>query len=165
MNNEIHYFLNIGSNLGNRQLNISRALLALEKKFGYFEVSKVIETRPWGFISDNLFSNLAVMIISDKSPLEILTDIKELENQLNPTPHRTDSGAYADRVLDIDIMAADDLIVDTDDLKIPHAHLATRKFFLQPFDELAPNWRHPISGLTCAEMLQALPSEEEKEAN
>ena len=58
----MHYFLNIGSNLGNRKLNISRTLRALEESFGYFEVSRMVESRPWGFVSDNTFANVAVMV-------------------------------------------------------------------------------------------------------
>lgn len=151
-----HYFLNIGSNLGNLKLNISRALRALESRYGYFETSKVIESEPWGFLSTHRFANIAVMVISDKSPQEVLADIQEIENALNSTPHRNSEGGYADRVLDIDIMAADDLVVDTDKLKIPHPHLADRRFYLEPFDQLAPGWRHPVSGKTPAEMLAEL---------
>ena len=56
----MHYFLNIGSNLGNTKLNISRALRALEEKYGYFETSKIMESKPWGFVSPHSFANLAV---------------------------------------------------------------------------------------------------------
>ena len=152
----MHYFLNIGSNLGNVKLNISRALRALEFRFGYFETSKMVESAPWGYVSSNRFANIAVMIISEKTPQEVLAVIKEIESELNPTPHRDAKGGYADRVLDIDIMAADEIVVDTPELKIPHPHLAERRFFLEPFDELAPAWRHPVTGLTPAEMLSLI---------
>lgn len=151
-----HYFLNIGSNLGNRRLNISRALRALEENYGYFEVSKIVESAPWGFESDNEFMNIAVMIISDRSPEEILTDIQRIEARYNGTPHRDNEGNYIDRMLDIDIMAVDDMVVENPNLKIPHPHLAERRFFLEPFAELAPLWRHPVTGKTCAEMLELI---------
>lgn len=159
----MHYFLNIGSNLGNVKLNISRALRAIEEKYGYFETSKIMESRPWGFVSPNIFANLAVMIVTERTPLEVLEDIKDIESHLNPTPHRDKNGGYADRVLDIDIMAADDMRIETEGLTLPHPHLAERRFFLAPFNELAPLWRHPVTGLTCAEMLAALPPEEDDE--
>ncbi len=159
----MHYFLNIGSNLGNVKLNISRALRAIEEKYGYFETSKIMESRPWGFVSPNIFANLAVMIVTERTPLEVLEDIKEIESRLNPTPHRDKKGGYADRVLDIDIMAADDMHIETEGLALPHPHLAERRFFLAPFNELAPLWKHPVTGLTCAEMLAALPPEEDDE--
>lgn len=154
-----HYYLNIGSNLGHTKLNLSKAVRALEEKFGYFETSRIVESKPWGFVSPNTFSNMAVMILSDKRPEEILADIHEVEARLNPTPHRDSYGHYSDRVLDIDIMAADDMVVDTETLTIPHRHLAERRFFLQPFAEIAPEWRHPLTGKSCAEMLEALPDE------
>lgn len=157
----MHYFLNIGSNLGNVRLNISRALRAIEEKYGYFETSRIVESRPWGFISPNTFANIAVMVVTDRSCAEVLSDIKEIEGRLSPMPHRDDRGGYVDRVIDIDIMAADDTVIDTDELTVPHPHLAERHFFLEPFDELAPLWRHPVTGLTCAEMLARLPKTEE----
>lgn len=157
----MHYFLNIGSNLGNVRLNISRALRALEEKYGYFETSRIVESRPWGFISPNTFANIAVMVVTDRSCAEVLSNIKEIEGRLSPIPHRDDRGGYVDRVIDIDIMAADDTVIDTEELTVPHPHLAERHFFLEPFDELAPLWRHPVTGLTCAEMLARLPKTEE----
>lgn len=157
----MHYFLNIGSNLGNVRLNISRALRAIEEKYGYFETSRIVESRPWGFVSPNTFANIAVMVVTDRSCAEVLSDIKEIESRLSPMPHRDDRGGYVDRVIDIDIMAADDTVIDTDELTVPHPHLAERHFFLEPFDELAPLWRHPVTGLTCAEMLARLPKTEE----
>lgn len=159
----MHYFLNIGSNLGNVRLNISRALRALEEKYGYFETSRIVESRPWGFISPNTFANIAVMVVTDRSCAEVLSDIKEIEGRLSPMPHRDDRGGYVDRVIDIDIMAADDTVIDTEELTVPHPHLAERHFFLEPFDELAPLWRHPVTGLTCAEMLAQLPKTEESD--
>lgn len=158
----MHYFLNIGSNIGNRKLNISRALKALEEEFGYFEVSKLVESRPWGYVSDKMYYNIAIMVISDKEPLQMLNILQGIENRLNPTPHRDASGNYQDRVLDIDIMAADEISLDSDNLTLPHPALAERRFFLEPFAELAPLWRHPLSGKTCAEMLADLPTEKEE---
>lgn len=159
----MHYFLNIGSNLGNVRLNISRALRALEEKYGYFETSRIVESRPWGFISPNTFANIAVMVVTDRSCAQVLSDIKEIEGRLSPMPHRDDRGGYVDRVIDIDIMAADDTVIDTEELTVPHPYLAERHFFLEPFDELAPLWRHPVTGLTCAEMLARLPKTEESD--
>lgn len=155
----MHYFLNIGSNLGNRKLNLSRAVRALEEKFGYFEISRIMESRPWGFVSDNTFANVAVMVISDLQPAEVLAVTKDIELRLGSGPHRDRYGGYADRVIDIDIMACDEMTLDTPDLILPHPHLAERRFFLEPMAELAPIWRHPATGLTCAEMLDALAPE------
>ena len=128
----MHYFLNIGSNIGNRKLNISRALKALEGEFGYFEVSKLVESRPWGYVSDRMYYNIAIMVISDKEPLQILNILQGIENRLNPTPHRDASGNYQDRVLDIDIMAADEISLDSDNPSLPHTPLPKRPLLLDP---------------------------------
>lgn len=155
----MHYFLNIGSNLGNRKLNLSRAVAALEREFGYFEISKTVESEPWGFDSTNFFLNVAMMVISDLEPIEVLRKIKGIEKRLNPESHRKADGSYADRVIDIDIMAADEIELHTEELTLPHPHLAERLFFLQPMAELAPAWHHPATGLTPGEMLSLLRSE------
>lgn len=155
----MHYFLNIGSNLGNRKLNISRALRMLEEKFRYFDASHIVESRPWGYVSDNSYLNIAVRIVSDLDPEDMLKELHEIEDKLNQHPHRDETGQYADREIDIDIMAVDYLKVNTPELTIPHKHLAERRFFLEPMAEIAPFWTHPITHLTCEQMLAALPKD------
>ena len=152
----MHYFLNIGSNLGNRKLNLSRAVRALEKEFGYFELSNTVESEPWGFDSTNLFLNIAVMIVTDMEPTEVLHKLQAIEKSISPASHRTATGGYADRMVDIDIMAIDELQIDSEELTVPHRHLGERRFFLEPMNELAPGWRHPATGETPGEMLSKL---------
>lgn len=145
--------INIGSNLGNRRLNISKAVSMIEKKIGYFELSHTFETHPWGYVSDKLFLNTGMAFHTDMSPEQLLTFLQEIERLLNKTPHRDSDGNYSDREIDIDIMILDDRVIDTEELKVPHPHLAERDFFLLPLEELVPGWRHPLTGLTPAEML------------
>lgn len=141
----LHYFLNIGSNLGNRKLNISRALRAIEEVFGYFETSHIIETPPEGYESENLFLNIGVMIVTDREPEDVLAELQTIERRFNRSPHRDAYGRYADRELDIDIVAIDELEINTPTLTVPHPHLEERRFFLEPLAELAPLWRNPRS--------------------
>lgn len=150
------YYLNIGSNLGCRELNISRALRELEKTFGWFETSKAATSEPWGFESPHAFKNIGVKVISDLSPREVLDIVKTAERAISKGSHRRPDGSYADRVIDIDIVAAGDLVVEEPDLRIPHPHLPERDFFLKPMIELAPGWRHPVNGMTCGEMLRMI---------
>lgn len=149
-------FLNIGSNLGNRRLHLSRAVRALGEAFGNFEASHAVESEPWGFDSTRSFLNMGVQVETDLQPEEILAVVKDVENSVSPSPHRDDNGNYIDREIDIDIMAIDMMTVDTPSLKVPHPHLPERRFFLEPFMEMAPGWRHPVSGLTPGEMLSRL---------
>ena len=152
----MNVFLNIGSNLGNRRMNLSRAVAAIEKEFGYFELSHTIESEPWGYESDHPFLNVGMMIISDLQPIEILHELQRIESQLNPTPHRNSDGDYADRVIDIDIIAIDNMIINTPELQVPHPQMAQRRFVLEPMAELAPFWMHPLLGKAPAELLAEL---------
>lgn len=149
-------FLNIGSNLGDRRRNLSRAVAALEKEFGYFELSHTVESAPWGFDSPNPFLNVGMMVNSDLSPIEVLHRIQGVEKSLSPEPHRNPDGSYADRLVDIDIVAVDEEVIDSEELTVPHPHLADRRFFLEPLQELAPFWRHPVFNKTASEMLAVL---------
>lgn len=151
-------FLNIGSNLGDRRKNLSRAVAAIEKEFGYFELSHAVESKPWGFDSDNDFLNIGMMIISDLQPLEILRKLQEIEREMGSESHRKPDGSYADRLIDIDIIAIDDLIIDTPELQVPHPRMAERRFVLEPMEELAPFWHHPLLHKTPGEMLHELDS-------
>lgn len=150
------YLINLGSNLGDRRLNLSRAMRAVGAEFGDFEMSHVVESEPWGFDSTNSFLNVGMAFNSDLPPEEVLGRLQRVERSISPAPHRDASGGYADRVIDIDIVAVDREIIDTPSLRVPHPSLAERRFFLEPLTELAPGWTHPESGLTAAQMLARL---------
>ena len=131
-------------------------MAAIMRRYGDLEMSHVVETEPWGYESPHKFLNVAIMFRSDDSPLEVLEELKKIENEISPRTHRTSDGGYADRVIDIDIVAVDDTMMETPQLTIPHPRLAERDFFLVPLEEIAPSWRHPATGLTAAEMLALL---------
>lgn len=130
------YYINIGSNLGNRLMNLTRAVSAIEKRFGWFELSHHIESEPWGFNSKNKFLNVGMAFISELHPLEVLHILQEVEASINPSSHRNADGSYKDRVIDIDIMAVDGVEMSTPELTLPHPHLEERPFFLEPYNEL-----------------------------
>lgn len=130
------YYINIGSNLGNRLMNLTRAVAAIEKRFGWFELSHHIESEPWGFNSKNKFLNVGMAFISELQPLEVLHILQEVEASINPSSHRNADGSYKDRVIDIDIMAVDGVEMSTPELTLPHPHLEERPFFLEPYNEL-----------------------------
>ena len=150
------YYLNIGSNIGNRRDNLYRAVVALAAGTGGCAVSSIIESEPWGFESDNRFMNLGISLESDIEPHEMLDRIHDIERRLGSASHRDADGGYIDRLVDIDIVAIDDLVIDTPTLQVPHPHLPERDFFLRPMMQLAPDWRHPVTGLTASEMLEKL---------
>lgn len=152
----MYYIINIGSNLGDRRLNLSRAMRRVGIEFGEFEISHAMESTPWGFESEHPFLNIAMIFQSPLPPEDVQKKLQAIEKDLCKHPHRKSDGSYADRELDIDIVAIDDLIITTPELTIPHPRLEEREFFLQPLAEIAPSWQHPVSHLTASEMLTNL---------
>ena len=150
------YYLNIGSNIGDRRDNLYRAVVALAAGTGGCAVSSIVESEPWGFESENSFMNLGVSLSSTMEPQEMLDRIHDIEQRLGSASHRDADGGYIDRLVDIDIVAIDDLVIDTPTLQVPHPHLPERDFFLKPMAQLAPDWRHPVTGLTASQMLEKL---------
>lgn len=150
------YYLNIGSNMGERRDNLYRAVAYLAAGTSGCTVSSIVESEPWGFDSDSRFMNLGVMLESNVDPHEMLNRIHEIECRLGSSSHRDAHGNYIDRLVDIDIMAIDEMVIDTPVLQVPHPHLHERDFFLRPLMQLAPDWRHPVKGLTPAQMLKEL---------
>lgn len=156
------YYLNIGSNLDDREGNIWAADLRLSLDLGLVVArSSIVESEPWGFDSDNAFLNMGIAVDCRYTPIEALNIIHDIEHELNQGhSHRDSEGNYVDRLVDIDIMAIDDLVIDLPSLQVPHRHMPHRDFFLRPMAELAPAWKHPILHLTPQEMLQQLSGNE-----
>ena len=142
--------------MGDRRDNLYRAVVALAAGTSGCAVSRIVESEPWGFESDNRFMNVGVRLSSNMEPHDMLENIHDIERRLGSASHRDSEGHYIDRLVDIDIMAIDDLVIDTPELQVPHAHLHERDFFLRPMMELSPDWRHPVTGLTASEMLDAI---------
>lgn len=163
-------YINIGSNNGDRHAIIGKAVALLSKAFktldAHIKVSEPIETAPWGFVSDNSFVNVGVLVSFESAlawtpqKLEKLYEITSgIEHTISAMPHRNPDGTYCDREIDIDIIFVDELTYNSDTLTIPHPRMALRDFVLIPLRQLMPQWQHPISGLTAQEMLQKLNSD------
>lgn len=148
------YIINLGSNLGQRRLFLSRAMKAIGDEFGSFEMSHAFETEAEGYESERKFLNLSMMFHSDLQPEEVLTKLQSIESEVSQKPHRSPDGTYCDRELDIDIIAVDDKVISTDRLKVPHHALENRESILRPLAEIAPSWRNPLTGLTARETLE-----------
>ncbi|MCH5240484.1 MAG: 2-amino-4-hydroxy-6-hydroxymethyldihydropteridine diphosphokinase [Muribaculaceae bacterium] len=129
-------YLNIGSNLGNREALINRAILLISEEFGYYCLSGFVESEPWGFESANPFLNIGMAIKTDRHPEEVLRIIQGIEKSISGKSHRDERGQYCDREIDIDIMLIKGMEYHSATLDIPHKHLFEREFFLKPLREL-----------------------------
>ena len=132
----MEYHLNIGTNIGDRRGNLNRAIAALSRRFGALRVSSVVESEPWGYVSEASFLNQGVSLKTSMSPEELLNGLQEIERELSAVPHRNADGSYRDREVDIDIVDREATPYESERLHIPHRHLAERSFFLEPLCEL-----------------------------
>ncbi len=149
--------LSLGSNLGDR-LQILRKAVDSLKKMGFVITasSDVFETPPWGVKDQPRFLNACVLAETRLSPEETLAAVKAIEESLG----RTRTWKWGPRLIDLDIIFYDSLILKTPELTIPHPEMARRAFVLLPLAQAAPYWRHPETGFTAEEMARALPPEE-----
>ena len=102
--------------------------------------------------------NLGLVVVTPDAvdPSAVLSELQAAEKEVSEAPHRNADGSYADRPIDIDLIAVDDLIVDTETLQLPHPRMHQRDFVLRPVAELDPYWRHPVLNQTAGEMLAEL---------
>ena len=145
-------YLGLGSNVGNRQDNLDKALDLLSKRLKMGPVSPIYDTDPVGNINQPRFLNLVCQVYTRLVPEELLALAKGIELKLG----RTLDQSGAARVIDIDILLYGDQVVETPELVIPHAGLTERAFVLIPLTEIAPDLVHPISGKTIRELLQGV---------
>ena len=134
-------FLLLGSNLGNREKNLSDAIKMLELSVGNLITSSAVyETKPWGKSDQPDYLNQAIKIETILAPMPLLLMLKGFENKLG----RTEIKKWEPREIDIDILFYDDFILNTENLIIPHQHLCERRFTLIPMSEIAPKFVHPV---------------------
>ncbi len=148
-------YLSLGSNLGNRQQLIGRAIEKIKEQIGtVVRQSALFETEPWGFSSSNKFLNAAVCVETNLTPRQLLQATQSIEQQLGRT-HKTPAPShsrtlspssprtpqYSDRPIDIDILLYDNLRVDEPDLQIPHPLMHQRDFVMKPLRQILESSR------------------------
>ena len=130
-------YLALGTNIGNKRRNMITAAALLAERVGdVLALSGFYETEPWGFQSENTFLNAALQLDTSLSPLELLKATQEIEIEMGRT--QKSNGAYHDRIIDIDILLYDDLVLQTPEL------MHERLFVMEPLAEIAPNVIHPV---------------------
>ena len=144
--------LALGSNLGDRKQQLIAAIHHIHNKVAFVaQASAIYETPAWGFESYP-FYNMCIMVHTYLSPEELLLKLKKIEHDLGRAEKKSDT--YEARTVDIDIIYYNDLILNTDNLTIPHPQMHHRKFVLVPLTDLSIEWKHPLLQKSIDELLQ-----------
>lgn len=147
----MRYFLCLGSNLGDKEKNLERAhSLLREKGVRIIQLSSVYETQPVDFPSQSWFFNQVIEIETGIVPSDLLELVKRIEKSMG----RNTLIQKGPRVIDIDILLAEDKVIHTKKLNIPHPRLSERNFVLIPFAEISPETVHPLLKETIQNLLE-----------
>jgi len=146
-------YLSAGSNLGDKKANLEYALDSLKQEGTVLQVSSFFETEPVGFLDQPWFLNLAIELETPLQPYGLLRLCQNIETSRG----RVRIFPNAPRTLDLDILFYGDVLVDEEDLVIPHPRLQDRKFVLAPLAQIAPDLLHPILNKSIRSLLEICP--------
>jgi len=146
-------YLSLGSNIGDREDHLNRAITDLSSLGTVKNISSFYETDPVEFVEQPVFLNCAVALQTDLSPMELIRQILNIERSLG----RQRIQKKGPRSIDIDILLFGDRVINSADLTIPHPAMAQRRFVLLPLTEIAPDACHPVLNKSVRELLEELP--------
>ena len=151
-------YLGLGSNLGDKETYLNQAVKSVDETRGcqVEKVSSYLVTEPYGGVEQDDFLNACLCLKTYLSPEELLKRLHEIEQDA----HRERIVRWGPRTLDLDILLYDDLILETEDLILPHMDMENREFVLKPLCEIAPNLRHPILHKTMRQLADQLAAKE-----
>ena len=143
-------FLGLGSNQGDRELNLKNSIKLLNSKAGkVLNISRIYESEPWGVKNQNYFLNQVIEIETHIDPIDLLNICKNIEYDMGRNPEIR----WGKRVIDIDILYYQSRVINQKKLIIPHKLMHERKFVMIPLNDLNENHLHPILNITNKEIL------------
>lgn len=152
------YYLLAGTNQGDRIKNLKTALEKISSHpIKIHEISSVYETEAWGLEDQPHFLNQAFRVTTDIQPLDLLSILKTIEKDMG----RETTEKWGPRIMDIDILYADDFILNHPSLTIPHPGIYDRNFVLLPLIEIAGEWVDPVKNITIDEIYDLCPDTKE----
>jgi 2-amino-4-hydroxy-6-hydroxymethyldihydropteridine diphosphokinase len=146
---------NLASRFGDPAANISEALLRLGELGAMRASSSLHTTAPVGYVDQPDFTNAAALLETSLEPLELLAGLLAIEHAMG-RDRSAGVPAKGPRIIDLDLLLMDDVILNTPELTLPHPAMAERRFVLEPLVEIAPGMVDPRTGRTVAEMLAHL---------
>jgi 2-amino-4-hydroxy-6-hydroxymethyldihydropteridine diphosphokinase len=148
---DVHYvYLGLGSNLGDRKSNLEESIKQISEFAVIKQSSSIYETEPWGLKDQPKFLNQVILAKTRLAPSDLLTHLQIIEQKMG----RKKTVLYGPRLIDLDILFFDSLMMKTSDLIIPHPHITERAFVLVPLAEIAPNMIHMQYHQTITELLK-----------
>ena len=148
-------YIGLGSNLGDSVRNLRAALDMMGEFAVDVQPSSVYRTAPQGFRNQPAFYNAVCRVATRLTPFELMERLLDIEAAVG----RQRTFRNAPRLLDMDILLYNRLVLNSPPLVLPHPRMAERLFVLRPLADIAPRLRHPVNGLTAIEMLRSLPAE------
>ncbi|MEO8759560.1 MAG: 2-amino-4-hydroxy-6-hydroxymethyldihydropteridine diphosphokinase [Bacteroidia bacterium] len=153
-------YLCLGGNLGNCLENLNRACQLINEKAGKLvQCSFIYQSQAWGMDAAPDFYNQVIKIETKFTAQQLISALLDIEKTLGR--ERIETIGYQNRIMDIDILFFNDEVIKTDLLEIPHPRLHLRQFVLQPLNEIAPNFMHPLLQKTITELLMTCPDKGE----